>query len=79
MTPRYWLARTKHNMKRAGLGYLWIPGSTTWRHYMPDLADARRAIRDARTRGTLAGRGIPSLTRRGSHEISRTRRQEAQP
>jgi len=65
----HWLYRAKAAMQHAGYGYLWLPGSTTWRHYMPDLQDPDRAIREARRRGWLAGSGIPSLTRKGYREV----------
>jgi hypothetical protein len=48
---QHWLTRTTTAMHYAGNGALWLPGSTTWRHYMPDLQDTDRAIREARRRG----------------------------
>ena len=65
-TTRYWLARAKVAMERNGYGALWLPGSTTWRHYMPEMADPQRAIADAQRRGYLTrDTGIPQLTRQG--------------
>ena len=68
MSSRYWLARAKRAMAYAGNGHLWLPGSTTWRHYMPELADPQRAIADAKRRGFLTRyTGIPQLTLDGYH------------
>lgn len=60
----HWLPRTKTAMQYAGNGALWLPGSTTWRHDLPDLQDPARAIAEARRRGGLAGSGIPQRTRK---------------
>ena len=66
MHPRYWLARAKKAMQYYGNGTLWLPGSTTWRHYMPDLKRPQAAIYDAQRRGYLTrGTGIPQLTHQG--------------
>lgn len=66
MSPRYWLSRAKTAMEHNGYGSCWLPGSTTWRHYMPALRDPQRAIRDAQRRGYLTEyTGIPQLTRVG--------------
>ena len=55
-------------MEDNGYGFCWLPGTTAWRHYMPDLHDPQRAIRDAQRRGFLTrGTGIPQLTRTGYH------------
>lgn len=51
---QHWLTRAKVAMTYAGNGALWLPGSTTWRHYMPDLQDPARAIREAKRVGWLA-------------------------
>lgn len=67
---QHWLTRAKVAMQYAGNGALWLPGSTTWRHYMPDLQDPKRAIAEAKRRGWLAGSGgIPQLTRKGWKEV----------
>lgn len=70
--PRpHWLSRTKRMMEQAGMGHAWIPGSTTWRDFMPLYTDdgTRRHIAEAVRRGWLGGYGIPQLTIKGYLEI----------
>lgn len=62
-------------MERNRLGHLWLPGSTTWRHYgylhhtgamRPSIQSIRQAQRDGYlTKET----GIPALTMEGYHKF----------
>jgi len=72
MAREYWLTQTKHAMERNGDGSTWLPGSTTWRHYMPQYTEdgTRRHIADAIRKGYLTEyTGIPQLTAKGYREL----------
>jgi hypothetical protein len=67
---QHWLRRAKRAMHTAGYGYLWLPGCTAWAHFMPDMIDDHRAVREAQRRGWLTrGTGFAQLTQRGYQEI----------
>jgi len=63
---KHFLEIAHEKLKRQNLGYLWLPGSTAWRHFT-DVGEA--TIRRARRAGYLAGSGIPGLTVAGYQQF----------
>ena len=64
---QHFLARAHRQMRYYGNGDLWLPGSTTWMHY---ISVSPRTIRRAQQRGYLTrGGGFPQLTATGYQQF----------